>query len=284
MEWTLPWAGHLGLRGPDAPLFRHSAPSVDPYDQIDYMADLGFAGVQDNYAALRPADEQEKLAAHAARRGLRMASFVHDPTGWNLPHWSVTDEAGRARLVQELGHSLDTARRIDGHIVTCVTGIDPARPRAAQIAAMTDNLKRAGDMAAKAGVTLCVEAVSALWIPDLLVDTLDDAITMVAAVNHPAIRLMFDVAHIAMSGDNPLSAFERAREWIGAVQLADLPSGSSPGRIDVGGGIIDWVPLLRAIREHGYTGLFEIEHEAEGEGRSGEEQLIERLQAVDSAI
>src|SRR5690606_17891345 len=79
MSWKLPWTAHLGLRGPDGPLFRHSAQSADPFDQIDFIADLGFAGVQDNYAALRPAEEQERVAAHAARHGLKMASFVHDP-------------------------------------------------------------------------------------------------------------------------------------------------------------------------------------------------------------
>ncbi|MGH6781617.1 MAG: TIM barrel protein, partial [Sphingomonadaceae bacterium] len=284
MSWQLPWTAHLGLRGPDAPLFRHSARSVDPFDQIDFIADLGFAGVQDNYAALRPADEQERVAAHAARRGLKLASFVHDPMGWNLPRWSADEAEGRAALVAELEHSLDTAKRIGGGTVICVTGFDPARDRAGQLVTMADNLRWAGDAAAKAGVALCVEMTSPRWLPDMLVEHFDDAIAVVQRAGHPAVRLMFDVGHVAMNDENPLAAFERARDIVGAVQVADMPAGEGPGRIDVGGGTIDWPPLLREIRASGYSGLFEVEHEAEGDGREGEALLIERLRGVDRAV
>ncbi|SNS99714.1 hydroxypyruvate isomerase [Sphingomonas laterariae] len=284
MSWHLPWTAHLGLRGPDAPLFRHSARSADPFDQIDFIADLGFAGVQDNYAALRPADEQARVAGHAARRGLKLASFVHDPLGWNLPRWSADDAEGRAALMKELAHSLATAERIGGGTVICVAGFDRARTREAQLAAMVDNLRRAGDAAGRAGVALCVEMTSPSWLPDMLVTRIADAEAVVRQAAHPAVRLMFDAGHIAMNGDDPLAVFGRVADLIGGVQVADMPEGEGPGRIDVGGGTTNWVPLLRAIRAAGYAGLFEVEHEAEGEGRAGEARLIERLRAVDAAV
>lgn len=289
MNWTLPWTAHLGLRGPEGPLFRHSARSIDPLDQIDFIADLGFAGVQDNYAALRTAGEQERVAAHAARRGLRMASFVHDPMGWNLPRWSVGDADGRAALARELEWSLETARRIDGRTIICVAGLDPDRPKADQLAAFAQNLRVAGDRAGAVGVRLCVEMVSPRWIPDMLVGRFDDALDVVRAAGHPAVRLMFDIGHIAMNGGDPLVALDAASGLIGGVQAADMSSRDKdghgePGRIDIGGGTVDWTPLLRAIRLSGYDGLFEVEHEAEGEGIEGEARLIERLKAVDQAV
>lgn len=284
MSWKLPWTAHLGLRGPDAPLFRHSARSVDPFDQIDFIADLGFAGVQDNYAALRPPEEQERVAAHAVARGLKMASFVHDPIGWNLPRWSAEDAAGRTALMAELDHSLATAQRIGGRTLICVAGFDPDRTRQAQLDAMAGNLRRAGDAAGAVGVALCVEMTSPLWLPDMLIVRLEDAEAVVRAADHPAVRLMFDAGHIAMNGDDPLAAFERLADVVGGVQVADMPAAKEPGRIDVGGGTTGWVPLLNAIRASGYDGLFEIEHEAEGEGFAGEERLIERLRAVDAAV
>lgn len=284
MNWTLPFTAHLGLRGPDKPLFRHSARSVDVFDQIDFIADLGFAGVQDNYAALRPPREQAQVASHAARRGLKMASFVHDPKGWNLPRWSASDADSRAALAVELDHSLATARRIGGRVLTCVTGLSPANDRAAQLAAMTDNLRWAGDRAAAAGVVCCVEMTSPHWLSGMLVDHFDDAIAMVRAADHSAVRLMFDVGHVAMNGHDPLAAFERTTDLVGAVQLADVPAGEKPGRIDVGAGSISWVPLLRAIRASGFDGLYELEHEAAGAGLAGETQMVKTLRAVDAAV
>ena len=42
--FVMRYAAHLGLRAPDQPLFRHSARSVDPADQIAFLAEQGFAG------------------------------------------------------------------------------------------------------------------------------------------------------------------------------------------------------------------------------------------------
>lgn len=284
MSWSLPWTAHLGLRGPDAPLFRHSARSADPLDQIDFIADLGFAGVQDNFAALREPAEQARIASHAAKRGLAMASFVHDPLGWNLPRWSAADDDGRAALMAEVSSTLATAQRIGGRTVTCVAGLDPARPRAGQLAAMADNLRVAADLAAAAGVTLCVETTSPRFLPGMLVERLEDALGVIRAADHRAVRLMFDIGHIAMNGDDPLSAFEVAQPFVGAVQVADMPAGGAPGRIDIGAGTIDWPPLLRAIRASGYSGLFEVEHETQEAGPAGEAAMIARMRIVDAAV
>ncbi|MDT0575888.1 sugar phosphate isomerase/epimerase family protein [Croceicoccus sp. F390] len=284
MSWTLPYAAHLGMRGPALPLFRHSARSTEPFDQIDFIADLGFTGVQDNYAALRPAQEQTRVAQHAARRGLRMGSFVHDPRGWHLPRWSAPDADSRAALMAQLDRSFETARRIGGSILTCVTGFDAKLDRQRQLAAMADNLRRAGDLAAAAGVVCCVEMTSPRWLPAMLVETFDDAIALVRTADHPAVKLMFDVGHLALNGHDLLATFQKVHDLVAAVQLADVPAGAEPGRIDVGAGLIVWTPLLRAICASGYAGLYEIELEAKGAGLAGERQMLETLRSVDTAL
>lgn len=283
MGRTLRFTGHLGLRGPDRPLFRHSARSTNPFDQIDFLASAGFAGVQDNYAALRSPQEQEEVASHAARLGLAMGSFVHDPLGWNQPRWSATDSEGRDHLATSFAYTLETGRRIGGRIITCVTGLDTAKPRAEQQHAMIENLRWAGDLAGRDGVVLCVEATSPRWLPDMLVEQFADAIAIVKAVNHPAVRLMLDVGHVAMNGDDPAEAITRARGLIGALQLADMPTGETPGRIDVGGGTLDWAAVLRAIGDVGYDGMLEIEHEPEIDSKRGETLLLTRLRTVAQA-
>lgn len=240
--------------------------------------------MQDNYVALREPAEQVRIASHAAKRGLAMASFVHDPLGWNLPRWSAADDDGRTALMGQVAASLATAQRIGGRTVICVAGLDPARPRADQLAAMADNLRFAGDLAAAAGVTLCVETTSPRFLPGMLVERLEDAVRIVRAANHSAVRLMFDIGHIAMNGDDPLSAFAAAQPFVGAVQVADVPAGAAPARIDIGAGAIDWPPLLRTIRASGYAGLFEVEHEAQGEGLDGEAAMIARMRIVDAAV
>ncbi len=53
-RWSLNYAPHLGLTAPDAPMFRESARSADPVDQIRFLHGLGFAGIEDHSVKLRP--------------------------------------------------------------------------------------------------------------------------------------------------------------------------------------------------------------------------------------
>lgn len=278
-SWMLRYTGHLGVRGPDTPLFRHSARSIDPVDQIRFIADLGLAGVQDNFLKMRPPAQQERIGAELARQGLAMGSFTNNPTHWNQPLWNAENAEARALLRHDLEQSIATARRINGGIATCVTGLDPARPHAPQRAMMIENLKRLADTAASGGITLCVEAVAAAAIPGLLLAHIKDAAAVVRAVDHPAVRLLFDFGHVQVSDGNVLTHFEHNRDLLGAIQVAD-----TPGRIDLGAGELDWPRILTTVRASGWTGLIELEYMPEQDSAAGEERLLQRLRVIDDTL
>ena len=54
------FAPHIGLSSPDDFMFPVSAGS-DPIDQIKFIADRGFAGIEDNFLKLRPVEVKKKL-------------------------------------------------------------------------------------------------------------------------------------------------------------------------------------------------------------------------------
>lgn len=269
------FAGHLGLRAPDRPLLRHLAGSGDPIVQIELLADRGFAGVQDNFLVLRPPEQQERIGAAIARRGLAMGSFVHDPLAWNRPTWSAVDADGRAALLAEVERTIECARRVGGRHITCITGFDPGRSRAEQLAAMAGNLARAGDFAARAGLTLCVEATAPDFVPGMLVESSADAIAVADRAGHEAVALVLDAGHCAMNGEDVPTAIRRAGRRIAVVQIADVP-----GRIDPGAGALDWPAIFAALAEIGHAGLIEIEHEPMEDSAAGERALLERLQTL----
>ena len=273
------WAGHLGLRAPDRPLLRHLAGSGDPVDQITLLAELGFSGVQDNFLCTRSATEQARIGAALSRHGLQMGSFVHDPMHWNAPCWSAEDKAGQEAIARALEASIAAAARVGARVATCITGFDPARPRDAQLSAMTQNLARMAGRAHAAALILCVEVTSPACVPNLLVERLDDALAMVKAVGHPAVALMFDIGHLAMNGDDPLAAIDRARGWIAGVQAADLPD-----RIDLGAGQLDWPAILKGLAAVGYDGLIELEHEPLEISEAGERALLQRLRSIEAHL
>lgn len=278
-RWKLRYAGHLGLRGPDLPLFRHSAASVDPVDQIAFMAGIGFAGVQDNFLKLRPVAEQLRIGRALAEHGLAMGSFNNNPAHWNRPLWCDESEAARAILAAELDDSIAAAVRTGARHLTCVTGnpggTNPDVHRAA-LSAMARNLRWLADRAWDAGLVFCVEPVAAAWIPGLLVATLDDALAVIREAAHPAVRLLFDVAHIETSDGEAFARLRAHRETVALVQAAD-----TPGRRDLGSGSLDWAAILAWLQAEGHEGLVEIEHQPLEDSAAGEQALLERLRVAD---
>jgi sugar phosphate isomerase/epimerase len=274
------FAAHLALRAIDRPLFACSARSTAPLDQIAYVADLGLAGIFDNFLAERPVAEQEAIGRAVAARGLAFGSFAIDRTGGLDPWWSRADPEARAYQAAMVDRAVAPAARVGGQTISVVTGLDPARPAAAQRAAMAESLARIADRAADGGLVLCVEPVAASFIPGLLLGRLAEAAEVVAAVAHPAVRLAYDAGHIAMAGDDPVAGLAaRGAGDIGLVQVADIPN-----RIDLGAGSIDWPAFFIALAATGYVGLIELEHEASMPGIAGEAALVARLSAIDRAV
>jgi hydroxypyruvate isomerase len=271
----LRFAGHLGLSAPDRPLLAHLGRSVDPLDQIDALADHGFVGVQDLFLKLRPPTEQAAMAAHMARRGLVLSSFGGDPMHWNAPLWSAEDAAGRDAVKASIALSCDLAARFSGAGAVCVTGFDPARSRKAQLAAMTETLKRHAEAAARAGLLLLVEPIAESRIAGLLLHRLEDGLEMVRAVAMPSVRLLFDIGHVAMMGHDVPSKLAACRDDIGLIQLAD-----SPDRVDPGLGQLDCVAILRQIAEQDYPNPVELEFEPVDRTAEGEAQMLSRLARI----
>jgi hydroxypyruvate isomerase len=265
-------AGHLGVRAPDAPLFRHMAGSTDPVAQIAFMSDLGFAGGSDNYLTLRSPEDQQRIGNALKQHSMAMGSFVHDPLNWNQPTWTVNNATGRPALVEAMETSLAAAKRCGGTTINCITGLQPDISVHEQYSRIADNLSWLGDRAAAAGVTLCVEATHPHFAPGLLVERWWDACELVRRIDHPAVMVNLDLGHVALHADDVIAAIEGSADLLGMVQIADVP-----GRVEPGAGTLDWAAIAAALERVNYTGLVELELEPASEGEAGERAMVSRL-------
>ncbi len=276
--WNFRYAPHVGLAAPDIPLFLHSA-GADPVAQIAYLASLGFAGIEDNSLKVRPVETQKKMGEALARHGMEMGCFVNNPTAWDKQIWGSRSADARDKWKRDLDETLEAAKRVNGKHVTVVTGRDIAVPRGYQIAVMIENLKRAAEIAEKAGLILCVETVSSLRWGSMLLNNIDDAYAMVAAVDSPAVQLVFDIGHVAPMDGEVIPNLKACWDRVAIIQVADMP-----GRLELGSGELNWVNILRTIKGLGYTGLIELEHEVSQPGLAGEERILSNLRAIDAAV
>ncbi|GAD49138.1 hydroxypyruvate isomerase [Caenibius tardaugens NBRC 16725] len=276
---SLRMAGHLGLRSPDGPLFAHSAPSRDAGAQLDYLAQQGFAGAFDIYLKVRADAERAAISAKLAEHGLEMGTFNNDLAHWDKPLWSRNDADAQALIRASIESSIATVAQMGSGAAVCVTGLDAAYEKPAQIAAMIANLRRIAPLAEDAGLTLMIEPVAPQWIPGLLIDSMADGAAIVRAVDSPAVRLLFDVGHCAMMGDDVVQSLDAHWDLIGGIQIADVP-----GRVEPRAGVIDWVPVLGRLIDRGFDGLVEVELLTKEDSAQGEANLLASLRAIDNEL
>jgi hydroxypyruvate isomerase len=264
-------SGHLGLSSPEAPLLAHLGRSRAPLDQIDALADHGFAGVQDLFLKLRPPAEQAAMAERMALRGLALSSFGGDPGHWNTPLWSGGDPAA---LRESVRASAVLAERFGGAGAVCVAGLDPDRTHAAQIDGMIERLRQVAQAAAETKLTLLVEPIAPQRIAGMLLDRLEAAEEVVRAVAMPSVRLLFDIGHVAMMGHDVAAALGACSDILGLVQAADV---RGTERVDPGLGTLDWAGIGRALAQVGYSGPVELEYEPLVSSAQGEAAMLARL-------
>ena len=278
-EWNMRFAPHIGLYSPDTPMFLHSVGSLDPVAHIDFIARLGFAGVEDNALLLRDEVDQSRIGEALGRHGLEMGCFAFDPEHWVEPLWAQGDEATRVHLKSELARAGDAAHRVNGRFVTVLSGRDPLMPFAMQLQGMVDNLRILADDAHSRGITLLIEPLSQWDYPAMLINDFHDAYAVVKAVNHPAVRLMFDVFHVQAMNGNLLRNLDLTYDVVAMVQIADSPNRSEPGS-----GEINFVNVLKHLQNKGYSGLVELEHSISEPEKAGEDAALDRLRAINSLL
>ena len=256
MSFRLDFAPHLGFPTPDTPLFGAMVGSTNPEKHIEFAAAHGFSRVQDPFTASRTEAEQRRIGDAAAAAGIGLGCFVYaSMERCSEPGWSAVDASAIEALDHDVTTAISIGRRIGSRYIAVLTGTDSRRTLAEQRLAMIDNLARLADRVADAGMMLCVEAVNAKRLPQMLLHHFNDAIEVVRGACHPAVRLIFDFAHVqAMDGDI-LANLDTAWDLIELIQLAD-----HPGRVEPGAGELNFVNLIDEIERRGFTGPCELEH------------------------
>lgn len=277
--WKLRFALPLGFPKVDRPHFLETLGTADPVEQIRYMAELGFAGVQDNLLKSRPTDEQTRIGDALAKHGLEMGCFLNSRNDASDRRWVVDSAENSAAIMAEIEESIETAKRVNGHNIVLSPRRDLNALTGYQFSAFIDNLRRVVERLDKAGLTLCLEHVNELRLPGLLLRHYADSLAVVKSVNSPAVKVVYDTMHVQAMDGNLITHLERSIADIGVVQIADVP-----GRFEPGTGEINFVNLFRRIRALGYRGLVEMEHYYSVPGKAGEEAALQALRDINDLV
>lgn len=275
MAWALRYAPHLGYVPPDLPLFRaHAGPNV--VDHVHFAANEGMAGVLDPWLPSRPPAQRQAIRAALADTGLACGCVVSVPMSkFAEPFW--TAEGAEEELRDHMAHALAVAADFGSTNIAVVLFADEDTPRQTQRRRIVDRLRTGADLAAAGGVNLVIEPI--IGLPGMFLRNFAEGVELIREVDHSNVKLIFDTGHVFNGGEPILETFIEAYNDIGLLQLADMP-----GRVQMGGGAIDFTGLLTQAVLQGYSGLVELEHDWTEPGLDGERRGIGALRSIDAEV
>jgi len=183
--------------------------------------------------------------------GVTVSSFCVDPRA------SLVDPAEHPTVLAATRDAIEVARRLGGARMILASGFSrPGVSDAEQVGEAVKVLREAARLAEDSGTQLLLEPVHmTVQGRNMFVQGIGRGLDIVEQVNSPALRLLADVYHSAMSEENLGEALGTRMRWVGHVQVADTAARHEPGT-----GTQNWANVMSVLRERGYTGDIGLEY------------------------
>lgn len=191
------------------------------------------------------------VAAALDETGVRLTGICVDPRR------SLVDPAQHEEFWQAVSDSIEAAKKLGSPPLIVASGftregVSGQEHFDAAVAALTG----AAALAEEAGVMLVLEPLNdrvehpGMWLVSTMI-----GLDLIAAINSPNLRLLFDVYHSATMGEDLEAMLAGRMHLVHHVQVAD-----TDGRNEPGTGNIDWPETMATLKRLGYAGDIGLEY------------------------
>lgn len=190
---------------------------------------------------------------------LKIASFSGDQDFSMIDDEQKDDYISFAEKSIEAAGSLDCKNLVvhsnalgeNGVVVDDYSRLDNSR----KSSAISERLATLSPIAEKAGVTLVLEALNTRvdHVGNFLTST-KEASALIRDINSPFIKVLFDIYHMQIMGENISETLKDCIDAIGYIHIAD-----APGRHEPGTGEIDYGRIFNSLRAMNYEGVIGFE-------------------------
>ncbi|ESW59380.1 MAG: sugar phosphate isomerase [Rhodobacter sp. CACIA14H1] len=232
-------------------------PSYPLEDVIKRLARIGYDAIEIGAAAphafpdyLSPQRRQE-IRHVLDGEGIAVSSMLPAPGGGAGYNVASPDAPERSAAIEMYKKVTDLCSEWGAPTLLYVAGwqvFGTGRPQALDWT--TAALAEIADYAAAAGISVAVEPTSA---DSNLIDSCDDVIALMDAVNRPNVGAMFDTYHTLYRNEVPSDYVYRLGKRLRHIHLADA------NREPPGSGVVDYVSLIQSLRDVGYEGYLTME-------------------------
>lgn len=237
-------------------------PDLPFLERIDAAAECGFSMVECHFPYDVPLDA---LKARLDTAGVRMTGINTRPGDPEAGDWGRAAMPGREDLFRaDLDEALAYGAALGVRGIHVMAGHPAPGDFQAAHATYVANLRLAAERAAEHGITILVEPLNALDRPGYFVPRIDPLAEIVAEVDRPNVKLLFDFYHVQVMDGNLIRRFARHLPLIGHVQIAAVPDRGEPD-----GGEIAYGAILAEIAASPYEGLIGLEYKPRGDTRAG---------------
>ncbi|TAM90914.1 MAG: sugar phosphate isomerase/epimerase [Candidimonas sp.] len=165
------------------------------------------------------------VAAGVTPACVATASHFFTPSRPHEPSLLTPDLAGRKRRIDLIKRGIRAARRLGVRLVTCGSGFirDDSihAPRADARERLVDSIREClREIHGGEDMTLLIEPE-----PGMLVETLDDGLRLIHAVDSPHFGLHIDICHAYCSERDYIAALERAAPFARYLHISDARQG-----------------------------------------------------------
>ncbi|MBS8260409.1 isomerase [Roseibium polysiphoniae] len=219
-------------------------------EAISLAAAAGFEAVECHFPY--ETDPAEVRAA-LSDTGLPMLALNTLPGDRNAGEFGLCALPGReADARRVVSQAVDYAALIGVRKVHVMAGLASGEPAHRTF---LSSLAFASDLAAKAGLTVLIEPINTQDVPGYFLNTTDQALEILAELDRPNVKLMFDCYHVHIMEGDLASRLRVCLPMIGHVQIAAVPGRGEPDQ-----GVIDYVAVMKQLRQLGYDGFIGAEY------------------------
>lgn len=222
-------------------------PGADPLHQLQKTKEHGFNGLE--FYRWQSLGDLGEFAKAQEKIGIGIAATC--TTCFNL-----VDASARDDYLAGLEATIHACEILGARSIITQTGNEMAGvSREIQRDSMIETLKHCADLLEGSDIILEVEPLNGLINhPGHFLQRSDESVYVIDQVNSPNIKLVFDVYHQQITEGNVIRNATDYIDRINHYHIAD-----NPGRQQPGTGELNYVNILKAIRETGFAGFVGLE-------------------------